>query len=155
VLERARQTALYDRLSRYPVLHQFVRFATVGTLNVVLYLLAFNVLLALGLHTLVSNGVAFVVSSINSFVLNKTWAFKDRSRDAVVRQYFVFVFFTFVGLAINTGVLSLLLIPLGRFGTLGKNAAAIGAIPFSVVWNFNAYRRWTFRARTPPAGVAS
>lgn len=150
-----RRTAIYERLSRYPAVLQFVRFATVGSLNVALYLLLFNVLLAVGLHTLAANAIAFVVTSINSFALNKTWAFKDRRRHALVRQYFVFVTFTLVGLAINSGVLSLLLIPLDRFGTLGKNAAALGAIPFSVAWNFNAYRRWTFRARKPPAGVAS
>lgn len=155
VLDRARSSRLYARLSRRPALHQFVRFATVGVLNVVLYFSIFNLLLWLGLHTLASNAVAFLVSSVNSFTLNKLWAFKDPRREAIVRQYFVFVFFTLVGLAINSGVLWLLLIPLATYGTIGKNLAALGALPFSVAWNFTAYRRWTFRVHRPPAGVAS
>jgi putative flippase GtrA len=55
---------------------------------------------------------------------------------------------TVVGLAIQLGVFSLLLIPLHQFGRLGRNVAALPGIPISVLWNFTAYRRWTFNSVT-------
>ncbi len=152
MLQRARSSALYAWLRQRPAALQFVRYALVGLLNVTLFLGLFNLLLWAGWHTIAANAVAFFVTSVNSFTLNKLWAFKDPRRSAVLRQYLVFVFFTLIGLAINTSVLYLLLIPLEPFGTLGKNAAALGAIPFSVVWNFLSYRRWTFK---PHAAASS
>lgn len=148
VLDRVRSTKPYARLAERPMLHQFVRYALVGVLNVALHFTIFNVLLWAGRHTLLANAVAFVISSINSFVLNKLWAFKDPRRHAVVRQYLGFVTVTLIGLGINTGALSVFLIPLERFGTLGKNIAVLCALPFSITWNFLIYRYWTFRAGT-------
>ena len=67
-----------------------------------------------------------------------------------MRQYLHFVSFTLVGLGLNTGVFSLLLIPLDQYGALGENAAAFLALPFSVLWNFTGYRYWVFKdARAP------
>lgn len=145
MFERARSTTLYAWLQRRPAALQFVRYAMVGVVNVTLFLGLFNLLLWIGWPTLAANALAFFLTSVNSFTLNKLWAFRDPRRSAVLRQYLVFVFFTLIGLGINTGVLYLLLVPLERFGTIGKNAAALGAIPFSVAWNFLSYRRWTFR----------
>lgn len=147
-------------LTRHEAFGQFVRYAIIGCLNVVTFFTIFNLLLWAGVHTLVANAIAFFLTSIGSFLLNKAWAFKDRARQAVFRQYLVFVSFTLVGLALNTGVLTLLLIPLSRYGTLGKNLAALGALPVSVVWNFTTYRRWTFssdgdRARSDRGSAAT
>ncbi len=149
-----RSTALYARLSRYPTLHQFVRYALVGVLNVVTYFALFNLLLWAGLHIYLANAIAFLITSINSFVLNKLWAFKDHRREGVVRQYTIFVSFTLIGLAINTAALTVFLIPLGRYGIIGKNLAALLALPFSVAWNFLSYRKWTFKPAVR-AGAAS
>lgn len=140
-----RRTKLYESLHRHEIVRQFVKYAMVGVLNVALYLGIFNLLLLTDIHVLGANAIAFTITSVNSFVLNKTWSFRDQRAHAVVRQYFTFVFFTLIGLGLNTGVFSLLLIPLAQYGTLGKNAAALLSVPVSVVWNFTSYRLWTFR----------
>ncbi|MGH2759557.1 MAG: GtrA family protein [Actinomycetota bacterium] len=145
MLTQLRQSKVYVRLHGHEIVRQFVKYAMVGVLNVGLYLAIFNILLLTDIHVLAANAVAFSVSSVNSFLLNKIWSFRDQRRHGVLRQYFTFVFFTLVGLGLNTGVLSLLLIPLDRFGTLGKNAAALGSVPVSVLWNFTSYRLWTFK----------
>lgn len=155
MLNRARSTRLYARLSGYPALHQFVRYALVGVLNVVVYLGIFNVLRVVDAHPNLAAAVAFFVTSIQSFTLNKLWAFRDPRREALMRQYLVFVFFTLVGLAINQAAFTVLLLPLRRFGRLGENAALIGALPFSVIWNFFSYRRWTFKPGAHAAAGAS
>ena len=142
---------------RIPVRHhevvgQFVRYAVIGCLNVAVYFGIFNLLRVVGLHPNASLAVAFFLTSIQSFTLNKVWAFKDRRREALVRQYVVFVFFTTVGLAINQVAFTAFHLPLQRFGRIGENLAAFGAIPFSIMWNFLSYRRWTFKTeREVPA----
>ncbi len=147
MLTQIRSSDLYARLHSHEIVRQFVKYAIVGVMNVAIFLTIFNVMLVLDLPPLAANAIAFSISSINSFILNKIWSFRDQRRHAVLRQYFVFVFFTLIGLGLNSGVFSLLLIPLDRFGTLGKNAAALGSLPVSIVWNFTTYRRWTFKDR--------
>lgn len=144
MLTQIRSTKTYERVTRYEIVHQFVKYAMIGTLNVGVHVGFFNLFLLLGVQSLVANALSFFIASINSFLLNKRWAFRDRRDHAVVRQYFVFLFFTLVGLALHTGAFSLLLIPLDDHGTLGKNAALLFALPVSVLWNFTSYRRWTF-----------
>jgi putative flippase GtrA len=132
-------------VTEHETVRQFVRYATVGVFNVACFFALFNAFLKVGLHDLASYALAFGATSIVSFVLNKRWAFRDVRRGSVMRQYFLFLFFTAVGLGLNTTLFYLFLIPLRAHGTLGKNFAAMSAIPFSVAWNFTAYRLWTFK----------
>lgn len=158
VLTQFRTSKTYERVTRHEIVHQFVKYAMVGALNVCVHVGIFNVLLlAGGLPTLGANAIAFFIASINSFIWNKRWAFRDVRREAVVRQYFVFLFFTMVGLALHTGAFRLLLIPLHPHGTIGKNLALLLALPVSVIWNFTCYRFWTFNpSRADPArGLSS
>jgi putative flippase GtrA len=156
VLTRIRSSKTYERVTRHEIVRQFVKYAMVGVLNVGVHVSLFNLFVIAGLHTIGANALAFFLASINSFFLNKRWAFRDGRREAVVRQYLVFLFFTLVGLGLHTGAFSLLLIPLHPHGTLGKNVALLLALPVSVIWNFTCYRLWTFtpdpaRRRTSPA----
>jgi putative flippase GtrA len=145
VLNRLRSSELFRRLNQHGTLVQFIKYAIVGASNVALFLAIFNGLRTLGVHVLLSNAVAFLVASVNSFFWNKRWAFRDTRTRGVMAQYLTFLAFTLVGLSINTVMLSLFLIPLGGLGRLGENLAALGALPFSVAWNFASYRLWTFR----------
>lgn len=158
VLTQFRSSKTYERVTRHEIVHQFVKYAMVGALNVCVHVGIFNVLLlAGGFPTLAANAVAFFIASINSFFWNKRWAFRDARREAVVRQYLVFLFFTVVGLALHTGAFRLLLVPLHLHGTIGKNLALLLALPVSVIWNFTCYRFWTFNARRadPADGLSS
>lgn len=150
MLSQLRRTKVYSRLGRHEIVRQFVKYAMVGCVNVALFLGIFNLLLHLGAHDLVADVIAFALTSISSFTFNKLWSFRDTRTHAVVRQYFLFVSFTLIGLGLQLSLFSVLLVPLRDFGRIGKNAAALGALPFSVIWNFTAYRRWTFKA-TPRA----
>jgi putative flippase GtrA len=146
-----------DVLARYEIVGQFVRYATVGVFNVAFFLALYNGFLWARVETHVSYVLAFAITNVTSFLLNKRWAFRDRERDAVMRQYLRFASFTLIGLGISTGAFSafLHLTPLERHGTLGKNIAALAAVPFSVAWNFFSYRRWTFRWAVPASSVAA
>ncbi len=130
-----------ERLRRHEIAGQFIRYALVGVLNVAVSLVLFTVF---G-RSVPATMIAFVVSNTISFFLNKRWAFKDVRVD-VVRQYVLFFAFTGVGLALFVGQFALYRIPLDHYGTNGKYAAYLLSLPIVVLWNFTAYRRWTFRA---------
>ena len=138
-------TPIHRRVREHEAFGPFVRFAIVGGINFALYFAIYTVLIHFGWHPVAAAALAFALSSINSFFLNKFWAFRDKERTGISRQYLIFAFFTLIGLGINSGAVALFLIPLKRFGTLGKEGAALCAQPFSLAWNFTAYRRWTFR----------
>jgi putative flippase GtrA len=145
VLTQFRSSRLYERVSKHEAVHQFVKYALIGGLNVIVHFGIFNLLVLAGVPPLAANAIGFFVGSINSFAWNKLWAFRDKRREAVLRQYLVFVFFTIVGLGLHTGAFALWLIPLGDHGKLGQNLALLLALPFSVIWNFTSYRLWTFK----------
>ncbi len=145
---------LADRVRRHEMTAQFLRYAAVGCLNVALFFSLYNLLTpdpSTRIRTIAAYACAFLVTNVVSFTLNKLWAFKDTRRGRVVHQYALFLFLTVVGLGLQLGVFSLLLIPLHQFGRLGRNLAALPGIPISVLWNFTAYRRWTFNSVTAAA----
>lgn len=144
MLERLQGSKLYVALHQHEIVRQFVKYAIVGFLNVAASLGIFNGLRALNVHRIAASAIAFALTSINGFVLNKLWSFRDRSAERVTRQYLKFVFFTLVGLSLFTGAFRLLLIPLEEYGRLGENIAFLASVPVSVVWNFTSYRYWTF-----------
>lgn len=145
---------LYDRLASYEIVGQFIRYATVGVMNVALFFAIYNTLLHFHVETHASYVIAFAITNVGSFLLNKRWTFRD-ARPHFVRQYFRFSFFTLVGLGISTTAFSafLHLTPLEHHGTVGKNVAALAAIPFSVFWNFFSYRHWTFHRDPVPSSA--
>lgn len=145
MLTQFRTTKLYDRVSRHETVHQFVKYALIGAVNVLLHLSIFNLLSWLGIETRIAYVLGFIVGSINSFIWNKVWAFRDPRREAVIRQYFTFVFFTLVGLGLSTVTFELWLQVLDDHGRLGENLALLLALPVAVIWNFTSYRLWTFK----------
>jgi putative flippase GtrA len=148
-----RRSRLYESLHRHEIVRQFVKYAIVGVLNVALSLAIFNGLRVLDVPRLGASAIAFVLTSINGFLLNKTWSFRDPRTHRVHFQYARFFVFTLIGLGLFTGAFRLLLIPLEEFGRIGENAAFVCSIPVSVLWNFTSYRRWTFN-RPVRAGSA-
>ena len=155
MLSSLKSSRLYERISRYENVKTFVKYSMIGGLNVVIFLGIFNLMRrVVGLDEVPSYVIAFVPTNINSFFLNKRWAFRDERRHAVGRQYLLFAFFTVVSLGIQTGLFQLFLIPLQTYGWLGENIAALLPLPFSVAWNFASYRLWAFKRAEPiPEGA--
>ena len=143
------------RVRHHEITGQFLRYAVVGAVNVAIFFTLLNLLTpgdASKVRKVVAYVTAFLITSVISFFLNKRWAFKDDRRHRVAHQYALFVVLTAIGSTMQTTVFWLLLIPLHHYGRIGTNAAALPGIPLSVLWNFTAYRRWTFNAVTAAAG---
>lgn len=155
MMVRARSTALYAAATRYPSVHQFVKYALVGLLNVGVGFVIYNILRTLKVSPLYAQGTGFLLTSVQSFFLNKHWSFRDTGRHSLLKGYLVFVSLTVVGMGLNLSAFRILLIELHRFGRIGENLALLGAIPVSVLWNFFAYRRWTFSSSSAEAPDAA
>ncbi len=155
MLGQLRSSRLYARVGHHEIVRTFVKYAIIGGLNVVVFLTLFNLMRrVVGLDEVPAYVVAFVPTNVNSYFLNKRWAFRDERQDALFRQYLRFAFFTVVSLGISAGLFRLFLIPLNRYGWIGENIAALLPLPFSVAWNFASYRLWTFRRDRPTSTVA-
>lgn len=137
---------------------QFIRFGLVGFANTLIDFGILNLLLFLtdypaGPGLLLCNGAAFLVASINSYLMNKNWTFFDR-RSGTFPRFCLFMVFTIAGLAINSGLIYLLTMPAVSPESvpvvLWINIAKVTATLVSMLWNFSSYRRFVFRAHCLP-----
>ena len=128
-----------------------IRFGAVGGVNTLIDFGILNLLMWMteitgGSGLLLCNVVAFVVASLNSYLMNKEWTFEEEAKGSP-GQYALFLAFSTGGLAINSGVLYLLTaFPLVETSSpiLWANGAKAGATAASMVWNFLTYRRFVF-----------
>ena len=117
------------------------RFALVGAVNTTVDVALFSLLFyVFGWPLLVANAGAFVVAVMVSFLLNKTWTFRDQSRGArAARRALSFVAVAVIGLGIASVTiwLAALVVP-----PIFAKLAAVGA---TFLWNYTASRRFVFR----------
>ena len=145
---------------RWTALHQFARFAAVGTLNALLDLGILNFLIfvtdiSVGIYFTVFKTISAFAGKNNSYFWNKLWTFEsDRSvwRAPVVwEEYVQFMIFTFIGLVINVGIASTLVNfiapPGGMDIKLWANIASVVAMLAAMMWNFLSYRHIVFKSK--------
>lgn len=126
--------------------YQFFRFCLVGASGVVVnYLVMWGSYDGLGAPYVLASVLAFVVASVNNFILNKLFTFHDKQSGskAVLHQYFRFLSVTLLGLGINLGVL------VGLVELTGMNpvlANLIGVLA-STVGNFAGNKFYAFKAK--------
>jgi putative flippase GtrA len=141
------------------------KFGLVGILNTAIDLGIFNVLTQLfGVYVVVANVISVSVAIINSYLLNKNWTFEDKTKKNLVEQFTKFVLFSLVGMGIQTLVVWLLatkwtasglwaysivdLIGLEKIfiqSFVVNNWAKVWGIGLALIWNFIAYKKWTFK----------
>lgn len=141
------------------------KFGLVGILNTVLDLGLFNLLTqAFGVFVVVANVISVTVAIINSYFWNKNWTFQDKSNKNLVAQFTRFVLFSLIGMGIQTFMVWLLatrwtITGLWAYDVVNfiglekifsesfvlNNWAKVWGIGLALVWNFIAYKKWTFR----------
>lgn len=141
-------TVAQEQLRRRPVIEQFVKFGLVGVLNTLLTLAVTLLLNVAGVYYIAASGIGFLVGTVNSFLLNRSWTFRGHRGDALtpVRWFVV----QGVGLALDLALVYALVDSLG----LAKLAGQAVAIVVVVVLTFFANRTWTFRMTAPTAAAA-
>lgn len=135
---------------------RFFRFAIVGTIGAVVDFGVFNLLIRLGLPSIFSSIISFILAVINNFVWNRYWTYPDSRSKPLSNQMVQFILVSVVGLGIRAVLFALLekrLIAL--FGIwninlplspefLGHNTTLTLAILIVLLWNFLANRYWTY-----------
>jgi putative flippase GtrA len=137
-----------------PLLGQFLRFAVVGGINTGVDFAVYNLLLwATGIEKgekiIVLNVISFSVAVINSYFLNKWWAFKDQEKSEQAKKFTLFLLVSVIGAAINSGtvyyITTYVPVMFGLSPKLWANAAKIVATGLSLIWNFVGYKLFVFK----------
>lgn len=129
---------------RFPITKQVVKFLLVGTLVTAVDFTVY-VTLTRGFdwwkqHLLFANACSFIVALTTSFIVNKTWTFRDREGQFQT-QYIKFFAVNLIGIATNQSIFFFLTSYLFLYDIFAK-AVATAVV---VVWNFSMYKFWIFR----------
>ncbi|MDD3480651.1 MAG: GtrA family protein [Patescibacteria group bacterium] len=142
------------------------KFGIVGVSNTVIDLAVYNLLIfGFGMYEVSASVISVSLAIINSYIWNKRWTFQDRSRDDIPVEFIKFVSFSLVGLGIQAAVIWLLAdkwLASGEFAYsivdfIGLDAifssefvianwAKAWGIGLALIWNFVAYKNWTFKS---------
>ena len=130
---------------RFPFTKQLIKFAIIGVSSFIIDLLIYYALTRnfdfFGHNYLLANVISFMVAVIWSFLWNKFWTFRVKSRALIMKEYFKFLTTALIGLAINSTLLYLAVSQLGIFDILAKFYVAI----IVMIWNFSVNKFWTFK----------
>lgn len=125
--------------ARYAQLFRYVR---AGLLSVAANIATYALLLyVFHLWYIAAAVIAFLCGAVVSFTLHKYSTFRERSLDAVHRQFALYFCIILTNLVINAGILYLLVEEAGfskLFGALFSNGVV-------AIWSFLLYRRFVFR----------
>lgn len=133
---------------------QFLKFAVIGVINTGIDFLVLNLLswitgINKGNGLIPLNFISFTVAVINSYYLNKRWAFQDKTTGDGGKKFSVFLIVSVVGALINTGIVRFVstnVSPvLGITPQLWLNVAKLFATGVGLIWNFIGYKLFVFR----------
>ena len=159
-------------LAARPGARQFVKFCIVGASSFAIDIGLLNLLhFGAGWPVGIAKICSFVIAVGNGFYWNRRWTFRHAAQGDLKRQYPLFMLTNTVGLLLNLGIVTGVLMVASRVGLLhtqrppleivsliftgqGKsefnalalNGATIIATVFVTAWNFTASRLWTFKA---------
>lgn len=145
---------LSSLLKKNKALRQFTKFVVVGFVNTSLDFLVLNFEIFItgisqGPGMFAQNAVSFSVATINSYYLNKKWAFKDNSQKNQVHKFSQFLIVSLIGLIINSSTIFLItsfISPIFNINPiLWANLAKVIATGFSLIWNFVGYKFFVFK----------
>ena len=88
-------------------LSRFIKFGLVGVLNTIINWILFILLNSMGVYYIISNIIAYSISTLNSYLWNSKWVFKYTG-DNVNQTTFKFITLNIIGLVLNTIILFLL-----------------------------------------------
>lgn len=127
------------------VYRQFLKFVLVGTSNTLIDFAIYTALTRLSVfwfnHKIGAAAIGFLIATVNSYIWNKYWTFKNKSDQHHIQSIKFFIVGV-AGLGFNV-VIFWLLLPLGWYDLFVKGIAIV----IILFWNFTINRIWTFAER--------
>lgn len=134
----------YPQLRNRPILKEIIKFSLVGSFNT---FLDFSIYFSLTRlfpfwreNYLGANFISFIIAATSSYILNKTWTFRDKNKKIHI-QYPKFLLVSTIGLILNETILYLLVSQVKIHDLLAK-LIAVGVV---MMWNFSLNKFWTFK----------
>lgn len=119
---------------------RFIKFGLVGVLNTIINWVLFILLNSIGVYYIISNIIAYSISTLNSYLWNSKWVFKYNG-DNVNQTTFKFITLNIIGLVLNTIILFLLV----DIIKLPKIIALIITTGIVMILNYFINKLWVFK----------
>jgi putative flippase GtrA len=121
---------------------QFFKFGLVGLSNTAISYLIYAVLVYLGFHYILANGLTFIAGTANSFFWNNKFVFKNSGGRNILRSFLkTVVSYALTGLVLTSLLLYLFADTLG----ISKYYAFFFCLAVTVPSNFCLNKFWAFR----------
>jgi putative flippase GtrA len=137
---------------------RFIKFALVGISGTIVDFSIFNVLLQLGMNTIFSSSISFMVAVFNNFFWNRNWTYPESKINNLSSQLIKFGIVSTVGLIVRTILLRTIEKPIVDLAysaigdhffvsadIVGKNISLLIVIIIVLFWNYIANRLWTYK----------
>lgn len=121
-------------------LFRFIKFGLVGLLNTLINWILFILLNRFGVYYIISNVIAYSISTLNSYLWNSKWVFKYNG-DNVKGTSSKFIVLNIIGLTLNTIILYLLVDIVG----LNKLISLVITTGIVMILNYFINKLWVFK----------
>lgn len=138
------------------VVFQFSKYALVGFANTavdfgILNLLMWSTGIYSGKNIFLLNTVSFFIAMTHSYIWNRLWAFKRKTKEKAGKEFLQFITVTILGAVINGGIVYLIstwVSPMfGVSNELWANLAKVVATAVIIIWNFLGYKFIVFDSK--------
>ena len=119
---------------------KLIRFSIVGVGNTLVNWSIFIILNAFGVYYIISNIIAYIIATINSYIWNSLWVFKY-GQGLDINTSVKFFILNLVGLTANTTIMYILVDILN----LNKFMALVLASVVVVIMNYTINKLWVFK----------
>lgn len=119
---------------------KLIRFSIVGVGNTLVNWSIFIILNVFGVYYILSNIIAYIIATINSYIWNSLWVFKY-GQGLNINTSVKFFILNLVGLTVNTTIMYILVDILN----FNKFIALVIASVFVLIMNYTINKLWVFK----------
>lgn len=141
-----------------PEQKRFIKFALVGLSGTVVDFAIFNFSsVVIGLPTVISSAISFIIAVFNNFIWNRLWTYPESRKFKLSEQFGKFAIVSIAGLIIRTLIFLWIEEPLIQFSqnylssipidpeVIGHNITLASVIVIVLFWNYFINKIWTYK----------
>lgn len=118
----------------------FIKFGIVGISNTLVNWIIFFILNSIGVYYIISNIIAYIIATANSYFWNSKWVFKNKKENKM-KTTLKFILLNIIGLILN----SIILYVLVDLFNIDKMISLIIATGIIMIINYFINKLWVFK----------